>query len=151
MGNVFKKLMRREFGAENYERYYEYIMHGAEKQNMQNPVIYEDMYRFLEDREPQALLFMKSRLDGVILQAFGICRGYNAKLIAALLTAAALLLIQPAQPALGLLLALVGLGLAVKTYEYIVNKYCYVDAAIVLIYKSVLEHLCRSAGTGGNP
>lgn len=148
MGNVFKKLMRREFGAENYERYCRYIIYETEKQNVHNTMIYEDMYRFLESRDRQVLLFMKSRLDGVILQAFGICRGYCGKLLASLATAAALFLIQPAQPAFGILLALVGLGLAVKTYEYIVNKYCYVDARIILIYRNVLERLCPAGKAG---
>lgn len=148
MGSVFKKLMRREFGAENYERYCRYIIYETEKQSVPNPMIYEDMYRFLESRDRQVLLFMKSRLDGVILQAFGICRGYYGKLSAAFAAALLLLFIRPPQPVLGILLALAGLGLAVKTYGYIVNKYCYVDARIILIYKNVLERLCPAGKAG---
>ena len=33
------------------------------------------------------------------------------------------------------------LAFLVKTYEFLVNKFCYVDAHLVLIYKSVLDKI----------
>lgn len=148
MGNVFKKLVRREFGEENYARYCRYILYESGKQKLQNAMIYEDMYHFLEGKDRQALLFMKTRLDGVLLQALGICKGYCTKLLAAFFVLLVLLFLEPGQPVFGILLAAVVLGVGAKTYEYIANKYCYVDARIILIYKSVLETLCPGRKTG---
>lgn len=142
MGNVFKKLMRREFGEENYARYCRYIFYETGKQKVHNPMVYEDMYHFLEGKDRQALLFMKNRLDGVLLQAFVICKGYFAKLLTALGTIFLICILRPQPPLYFLLVAAVVLGIAAKTYEYIVNKYCYVDARIILIYKHVLDRLC---------
>ena len=35
----------------------------------------------------------------------------------------------------------------VKTYEFVVNKFCYIDAHMVLIYKSVLEKILKERKT----
>jgi hypothetical protein len=39
------------------------------------------------------------------------------------------------------LLMVISLAFLVKTYEFLVNKFCYVDAHLVLIYKSVLDKI----------
>lgn len=148
MGNVFKKLMRREFGEENYARYCRYILYETEKQKVHNTMIYEDMYHFLEGKDRQSLLFMKTRLDGVLVDALVISKGYCAKLVAAFFVLFVLLFVEPQQPVFGILLAALVLGAGAKTYEFIANRYCYVDARIILIYKNVLEALCPGKKTG---
>ncbi|MDE6874534.1 MAG: hypothetical protein K2P87_08755 [Lachnospiraceae bacterium] len=150
MGNVFKRLVRREFGEENYARYCRYIFYETGKRRVHNPMIYEDMYRFLEGKDRQVLLFMKHRLDGVLLQAFVICRGYLLKLAAAFATFFMFWVIRPQQPVFGILLGILALGIGAKTYEYVVNKYSYVDARIILIYKNVLDTLCIGGKAGGS-
>lgn len=142
MASVFKKLVRKEFGVENYERYCRYLLYESERVNLQNPMIYEDMYHFLEGKDKQVLRFMKGRLEDTMIQGFIICKGFTTKLSAALGTMFFVLLMQPAQPFFELLLLAIGIGIVLKTHEYIANKYCYVDARLILIYKNVLDRLC---------
>ena len=84
MGSVYKKLVRREFGEENYARYCRYLLYETGRNSPQNPMIYEDMYHFLEGKDKQVLLFMRGRLEQVLIKAFFISKGYTAKLSAAL-------------------------------------------------------------------
>ncbi len=149
MGNVLKKLVRKEFGEENYARYCRYIFYETGKPRAQNPMIYEDMYHFLEGKDPQALLSMKERLDRVLLQAFVICKGYSAKVAASLGAMFLLYLLELPPLVFMIFFGIVLIGITVKTFEYVGNKYCYVDARIVLIYKNVLEKLCLGGKTGG--
>lgn len=142
MGSVFRKLMRQEFGAGNYERYCRYIYSDMENQTPESRLVYEEMYQYLQSKDIKMLILMKERLDTVILQAFGICRNYSMAVIATAVTVLLLVLLQPAGIILYPLLALTGAGFFIKTYEYLSNKYCYVDARMVLVYKAVLEQLC---------
>ena len=48
--------------------------------------------------------------------------------------------------AIPLLFFISGLFL-IKTYEFLVNKFCYVDAHLVLIYKAVLERVWEEMKT----
>ena len=43
-------------------------------------------------------------------------------------------------------IAVLSIAFVYKTLEFIVNKYCFIDAHIVLVYKSVLDELilCRN-------
>ena len=41
-------------------------------------------------------------------------------------------------------MALVTICFSYKTYEFIINNYCYIAAHIVLVYKSVLFHMILS-------
>ena len=36
---------------------------------------------------------------------------------------------------------LMSICMAAKTYEYVINKYCFIDAHILLIYQKVLQEL----------
>ncbi|MDF2951922.1 MAG: hypothetical protein K0S18_1505 [Anaerocolumna sp.] len=38
-------------------------------------------------------------------------------------------------------LILMSVSFIVKTYEYLINKYCFIDAHIVLVYKTVLDRV----------
>ena len=37
--------------------------------------------------------------------------------------------------------ALITIAFLAKTYEYVVNKFCFMDAQIVMIYKEVLDKM----------
>ena len=86
------------------------------------------------------------RLEQTLLRSLTICRGYFMTVVAVVATAGMVLLLQPVEQVLYALLAVLGVGLAYKTVEYFVNRYCYVDARMVLIYKAVLEQLCNKGG-----
>ncbi len=141
MGNVFKQLVRKEFGSRNYERYCKYIYGEQDQNTRENKMVFEEMYAALKDKDAHVLQEKRKRLDSAILQAFWICRHYS---LAAGATTFTILLILLLTPAIEILVIAVGSVLAAflaKTCEYISNKYCYVDARIILIYKSVLDQL----------
>lgn len=133
--------MRQEFGEGNYERYCRYIYKDIEEQTSDNRMVYEEMYRYLQSKDDQVLILMRERLDMVILQAFEICKHYSITVVATAITILVLVLLQPGIM-LYPLLGMAGIGFFIKTYEYLSNKYCYVDARMILVYKAVLEKLC---------
>ena len=63
----------------------------------------------------------------------------------AYLAASIFLLVRGLNPAITIVaLSLMSVCFIIKTYEFVVNKYCYVDAQIVLVYKAVLEKIILS-------
>lgn len=146
MNNLFKKLMRREFGPGNYERYCRYIYEEIEQHTLNSKRVFEEMYLLLQTVDSPVLMKKKRRLEQTLLRSLTICRGYFMTVVAVAVTAGMVLLLQPVEQVLYALLAVLGVGLAYKTVEYFVNRYCYVDARMVLIYKAVLEQLCNKGG-----
>ena len=141
MGNVFKQLVRKEFGSRNYERYCKYIYGEQNQSARENKIVFEEMYAELKDKDVRILQEKRKRLDSAILQAFWICHHYSLAAGATVFTVFLIILLTPAIEILVIAAGSVAAAFLAKTYEYVSNKYCYVDAKIVLIYKSVLDQL----------
>lgn len=144
MMSVFKRLIRRELGEGNYNKYFTYIQKNLRDKSLESKEVYEDIYFRLKDRDIEAIAHMHDRLNDAMLLAFRISKTYIFALIA-YIAGSIFLLSQGLMPAITIVaLVLMSSLFLVKTYEFVINKYCFIDAQIVLVYKSVLERIILS-------
>lgn len=146
MTSVFKRLISRELGEAKYNKYFicyqKLILDKKyDSRNFDNKEIYEDIYNNLKDKDAVILKSMLERLLDTMCLALKISKTYFIAFIV-YLTASGFLIFQGMIP----LITIVGLVamsfcFIYKTYEFVVNKYCYIDAHIILVYKSVLDRL----------
>ena len=142
MFNVLKKMLRREFGRIKYEEYARTIKQNIREAKTDNSEIFNDLYRFLQEKNGKVLEEMQERLNSSLLDAFWVSRNYFwafAAYLVAFFVICGYVIQLYAIP----LLLFISAAFLVKTYEFLVNKFCYVDAHLVLIYKSVLDKIFR--------
>lgn len=141
MANVFKKLIRKELGEINYHRYSSFIKKNINSRTNDSQTIFNDMYEKLSCRDLKSISKMHNRLNDTMLLAFRISRNFLFAFLFYLL-ASAYLIFREMSPELTIIsLILVNICFVYKIYEFIANKFCYVDAQIVLVYKAVLDRI----------
>lgn len=144
--NVFKKCLREEFGKNRYLHYVRICEEEMEQKEekpskLEDKEIYKDMYEILHRKSEEYIDERVQSLTDVLFTAVQIGKKFGAVL--AFYIAANILLL-----ALGLdyyvtciSLALMGVCFIYKLIEFLSNKYCFIDAYLIMIYKSVLEKL----------
>lgn len=140
MFNVLKKTLRSEFGQAKYEQYAKSIKQNIREAKTDNSEIFNDLYETLRKKDEKRLEEMQERLNTSLLDAFQVSRTYLWAFVAYLAAFAVIASYVAQMYAVPLLLFISAMFL-VKTYEFLVNKFCYVDAHLVLIYKSVLDKI----------
>jgi hypothetical protein len=148
MANVFRKLISKELGAVNYHRYFSFVRRNLESKNSDSQVLYNDIYEKLKYRDIKSITKMHNRLNDTMLLAFKISKNYFFSFIIYLI-ASVYLIARDIRPELTMIsLILLNLCFVYKTYEFIVNKFCYIDAQIILIYKTVLDRIILNEHRG---
>lgn len=146
MSSVFKKLITKELGASRYNKYFFcyqklIIEKKYDSTKLSNQEIHDDMYNTLKDRDIVTLKKMLERLLDCMHLALSISKQYMFILFAYVLTIVLIL----SQGFLWWItvcsIAVLSIAFIYKTIEFIVNKYCFIDAHIILVYKSVLDEL----------
>lgn len=140
MFNVLKKTLRSEFGQAKYEQYAKSIKQNIREAKADHSEIFNDLYEMLREKDEKRLEEMQERLNTSLLDAFQVSRTYLWAFVAymaAFVVIASYVIQRYAVP----LLLFISVMFLVKTYEFLVNKFCYVDAHLVLIYKSVLDKI----------
>lgn len=141
MSSVFKKLISREFGENNYNKYFFVCQKGLNNKVLDNKEIYNDIYDKIKNKDKAVISIMQKRLNDSIMLTLRISKTYVLYFVY-VLSAVFYLLTKDINPViLGFSIAAIFTVFLVKTYEFIVNKYCFIDAHIVLIYKTVLEKI----------
>ena len=140
MFNVLKKTLRSEFGQKKYEQYARSIKQNIREAKTDNSEIFNDIYATLQDSDEKKLEEMQERLNESLLNAFYVSKNYIGAFLA-YLTAFVIIAGFVAQMYAIPLLLFISAMFLVKTYEFLVNKFCYVDAHMVLIYKAVLDRI----------
>ena len=141
MSNVFKKLISKELGEINYHRYFSFVKKNIESRTTDSQIIYNDMYEKLKYRDLKSITKMHNRLNDTMLLAFRISRNFLFAFMFYLL-ATIYLIAREVRPELTILaLILMNMAFVYKTYEFVANKFCYIDAQIVLVYKAVLDRI----------
>ena len=138
--NVLKRTLRKEFGQQKYEQYANSIRQNLKEAKQDTTEIYNDLYALLREKEVSRLLEMRERLNSSLLDAFYISKSYLMAFVAYLIAFVVIASFAAQMYAIPSMLLISGLFL-IKTYEFVVNKFCYIDAHMVLIYKSVLERV----------
>ncbi len=153
--NVFRKCLRKEFGK---NRYGLYVLMCREELKKAQPItdsqeqavqiekraVYQDMYNRLSRAGREELDSKTESLTEALIRAFEIGRQYW--FVLAFYAMASLLMIglqlQTAVTVVSLIL--MGICFLYKTYECFSNKFCFIDAYLLMVYKSVLEKLVET-------
>ncbi len=138
--NVLKKTLRSEFGQVKYDQYAKSIKQNIRDAKTDNSEIFNDLYTTLQNRDEKNLEEMQERLNESLLDAFYVSKNYLGAFVAYLAAFVIIASFVIQMYAIPLLLFISAMFL-VKTYEFLVNKFCYVDAHMVLIYKAVLDKI----------
>ena len=137
--------MKHELGASAYRRYSGYIQEQLANNSMEDKQVFQEMIIQLSEYDKSILYAKRERLNKTFLQVFYIRKHFFGRMAAIFALLLAVLFLQPVAPVYHALL-FAALSLLVKNLsEYLSHRYCYVDARMILIYKSVLEYLCGSA------
>ena len=149
MASIFKKLISRELGEMSYNRYFFCFQKGITNKTCNSKEIYNDIYDKLKDKDLRVIKRMHERLNDSMIHALRINKTY---LFTFLFYLGAIIFVF----GIGLKPILILAGLIMmtgcflfKTYEFIVNKYCFIDAQIVLVYKAVLDELISNKRVRG--
>ena len=112
-----------------------------EAKKVDSQALYNDMYEKLIYRDYKSITKMHRRLNDTMLLAFRISKNFFFAFIV-YLAATVFLVTKDLQPQL-ILFSMISMNICFvyKIYEFIVNKFCYIDAQIVLIYKAVLDRI----------
>lgn len=148
MSNVFKKLISKELGEINYHHYFSFVKKNIETKKSDSQVIYNDMYEKLKMRDIKSITKMHNRLNDTMMLAFRISKTYFFAFLF-YLVASIYLIARAIPPELTIIaLVLINLCFIYKTYEFVANKFCYIDAQIVLVYKTVLDRIILNEHRG---
>lgn len=141
LSNVFKKLISKELGEVNYHRYSSFVKKNIESRMSDSQTIYNDMYEKLKYRDMKSITKMHNRLNDTMLLAFRISKNFLFAFMFYLI-ATIYLIASAVRPDLTIVaLILMNIAFVYKTYEFVANKFCYIDAQIVLVYKAVLDRI----------
>ncbi len=146
MFNVLKKTLKKEFGYKKYEQYATSIRKGIRESKAYSTDIFDDIYSMVKEKNEEDLKQMQERLNASLFNAFQISRNYMGAFIAYLIAFGVMGSYAIQMVAIPGMLVISILFLF-KTYEFVVNKFCYIDAHMVLIYKSVLERVLTERKT----
>ncbi|MFA9465383.1 MAG: hypothetical protein ACERKN_13945 [Velocimicrobium sp.] len=146
--SVFKKFLKKELGEQRYQKYclsYEkYKINRSSKNRMESSQeIYQDLYDFLKDQDFLTLHTRMEKLIDSMCEAVNISKHFMLAFLF-YIGGSLFLIIQQIEPEIMIgSLLLMSVLFIYKTCEFVVNKYCYIDANIMLVYKSVLDHLLQ--------
>lgn len=141
MASIFKKLISKELGENSYNKYFFVCQKSLQNKKFDSKEIYNDIYEHLKNKDRITIKKMQVRLNDAMFLAVRTCKTYFFSFLF-YIGAIFYLLTKDISPLLTFLsILLMSICFLVKTYQFIVNKYCFIDAQIVLVYKSVLEKI----------
>lgn len=144
--NVFRRCLKQEFGNSDYDRYvlmcHEELRtkNPSEEIKMSEKSIYRDMCEHLQDKKPYELKKKREILSDTLVEAFQIARQFGFVFVFYLAGSLAVILMELHPVVTNVSLVLMGVCFLYKTYEFVCNKFCFVDAYLVMVYKTALEH-----------
>ena len=137
MLSILGKLLCTELGEQRYNIYFDSYS-GAKKQN---EVIFCDIYKQLRSKDIDTLQSMLERLLSAIELSMKISRQYMWVWIATILTVILLIILPVPVMCMVTGIFIVVTSFGYKSIVFLINRYCFIDANIVLIYKTALYHL----------
>ena len=144
--NIFKDFLSREFGKARYSRYFAAVKSALEDKSYYarkkgSEELYQELFQELKDEEYDALLKRWEKLVDAMYAAVKIHRQYLLVVIVYVGSCLFLIGKQLVGSVTLVSLLLLSICFLYKTWEFVVNKFCYVDANIILVYKSVLDKI----------
>ncbi len=146
MLGVFERFLKKELGRQTYEKYCSSFDKYRLDKSIQNRItssqtIYDDLYESLKDQDIAVLQHKLERLINSMCESVNISKYYMFSFFF-YLGCSLFLIFQNLDPQITIFTLILMSGAFIfKTCEFVANKYCFVDANIVLVYKSVLDQL----------
>lgn len=146
MASVFKKLISNELGENNYYKYFfsyqnRMINQSEDAKKIENREVFEDIYNLLKNEEMSRLEKKQERLTDALYLSLRINKTYLLTLIFYLLATLFIIGKQLIPSVTIASLLIMSICFLYKTYEFVVNKFSFIDAHIIIVYKSVLDKL----------
>lgn len=140
--NVSKKMLKQELGQENYMAYAVVIKKNIREPKREIRMIFDGIYEILRKKEGKELRQVEKHLEDAVTTVFHINKNYFGAAVLYLAALLVLSLYTAPQVALPAILSATAV-FSVKTYEFVVNKFCYVDAGMILIFRTVLQQVLK--------
>ena len=146
MMNVFKKCLRKECGKKGYEHYVDLFNEEVKnyaniKNDIESKKIYKDMYEVLS-KDPKKVTTEKlENLSCTLYKALQIARKFTGVLSAYVAGNIVLLALNLDYYVTCISVAFLGAAFLYKLLEFLENKFCFIDAYLIMIYKTVLEKI----------
>ncbi len=143
--NVFRKCLKKEFGSKKYGLYVFLCQEELKGQELQqepqidSKAVYQDMYQYVMNMDKAEIVKRKEELMLTLVKAFQISQQFWFVFLFYLMANLFLILMNLNPLVTNVSLALMGVCFLYKVYEFVCNKFCFVDAYLVMIYKTVLE------------
>lgn len=139
MKGEFKRLLLREFGRTNYRCFVSQILSDKSKDEILSLPVIKQMMNLLLLRSSNELDLMETRLNEAMLVSYKICKGFLPFFFCSLLSA---VIVQAVSNSLEISLIctfLISLCLLARLVQFLINKFCYIDARLILTYKVSLD------------
>lgn len=144
--SILGRLMRKELGVQKYciyAAYYKDISENRQIEMTKNEKVFDDMFDQFKTRDIYSLNEMLKRLLDGVCDTISVSKRFIFTVLLYLLTMA--VIIAFCTSAIWMVVGITGvtLAFAYKLWEFITNRYCYVDLRIMLVYKMVLYQLIK--------
>lgn len=154
--NVFRKCLRKQFGKSKYMSYVqmceETILKGSlSKSNIYDKKIFQDMYEQLKGKTSEYINERSELLAETLYIALQIGRKFFSVFIFYVLANVVILALQLNYTVTCISVMLMGICFLYKLTEFLSNKYCFIDAYLIIVYKAVLEKLSIKATDNKQP
>lgn len=144
MINAFEGLLRQELGNSKYVDYlrkYQKMeqLRRTKGERIKIADVSEEIYEGLKEKDISVLLQMQSRLKDTIMLVLKLSKHYIFIVITYFLALAFIFSLGEVAYINMVTSVILTIAFFYKTYEFLINKYSYLDAYIVIAYKTALE------------
>lgn len=151
--NVFKKCLKKQFGRSKYTSYVrmfeeEVIKNAYTKTKFQDKKIFNDMYEQLKEENSEYIKERKELLAETLYMALQIGRKFFSVIVFYVAANIVILALDLNYFVTCMSVILMGTCFIYKLIEFLSNKYCVIDAYLIMIYKTVLETLSGKTAKG---
>ena len=102
-------------------------------------VVYLEMCRQIQSLTKEEIEKKKERLAGTLMDAFRIARQFGFVFVFYVVASMILAAMGLDSRVTNISLVLMGVCFLYKVYEFVCNRFCFVDAYLMMLYKSALE------------
>ncbi len=144
MINAFEGLLRKELGNSKYVDYlrkYQKMeqLRRTKGERIKIADVSEEIYEGLKEKDISVLLQMQSRLKDTIMLVLKLSKHYIFIVITYFLALVFIFSLGEVAYINMVTSVILTIAFFYKTYEFLINKYSYLDAYIVIAYKTALE------------
>lgn len=139
MKGEFKRLLLREFGRTNYRYFVTQMLNDKSKDEILSVPVIKIMMKLLLSRSSEELDIMENRLNEAMLLSYKICKGFFPFLFCSILSVIVIQFVSDSFSISFISILLITVCLSVRLIQFLINKFCYIDARLILTYKVSLD------------